>query len=72
MHLFNRVSSGGENPSKDMAKIRELAIEVFGRRLFQVKWSVGAKALWWEYDRYVKEQPLRREDWRRVGKRGSR
>lgn len=47
-------------------------MEVLRRRLFQVKWSIGVKALGWEDSRHVKEQLLRREDWRRMNKRNSR
>ena len=59
--IFNRVSSGSEVLSKDSAEIKELAMEIFRGRLFQVKGIIGTKALaGGQYSRYVKKQLLRR------------
>lgn len=47
--IFNRVSLGREDLDKDLVKVMELAMEIFGRRVCQVEGIVGTKALGWEY-----------------------
>lgn len=42
---IHRVSSGSEVLSKDLAEIKELAMETFRGRLFQVKRIIATKAL---------------------------
>lgn len=51
---------GREDVSKGLTKVRELAAEVFGRRVFQVGGTIGTKALGWKCSRYIEEQLLRK------------
>ena len=57
---FNRGSLGREDLSKSLTKVREYAMEIFGRMIFWVEGTVGTKGPGWECCRYVEGQLLRR------------